>query len=132
MSDKIFTVKLKELDTKISKLHNQITLSEAYDDTSLKAEIAALKKSCLQTEERLGKMLRFSKNETATIISEAYTKMLNIAQNTKEKAEKRFLETEASSDEKLLMAEYVLDFAALAADYAVLVSLEAIASQKKC
>ena len=39
--------------------------------------------------------------------------------------------SELSAENKILMAEYLLDFAMLAADHALLTSLEAIKAQKE-
>lgn len=132
MSQEILTVKLGELDERIGKMHSRIHLSESASRRQLKCEIEALRKECAQTEKKLGEELRFSKTETTAILSETYDETERIIEKTKEKMDvpsSGYIGQESGAEEKILLAEYMLDFAMLAADHALLVSLEAIDAQ---
>lgn len=65
------------------------------------------------------------------MLADAYAEAERIIQDSKEKL--AGLAQESSRDEaleeKILLAEYAMDFAMLAADHAVAISMEAIASQ---
>lgn len=134
MSQEILAVKLSELDERIGKMHSRIHLNEFAGHGQLKCEMEALRKECAQTEKKLGEELRFSKTETTSILSEAYNEAERIIEKAKEKMEVQpsgYIRGESDLEEKILLAEYMLDFAMLAADHALLVSLEAIDAQKE-
>ena len=132
MAYEIFAVKLHELDEKIRKMHSRIHLCESVQYKKLTDEIKALRQECEETERMLSRELKFSCAKPVAKIFEAYTDIWNIIKKTKEEL---FTQTPASeelancADEKILMAEYVLDFAVQGANYALLVSMEAIDAQ---
>lgn len=132
MSHEILTVKLCQLDEKIGKLHSRIHLTEYAEHAQVKSEIAKIRKECEETEMMLHKNLRFSKAEMLAMLSDTFSEVEQVIGKAKEKMNKCVSEDENEElypEEKILMAEYALDFAMLAADHALLMSLEAIDAQ---
>jgi len=127
----ILSVKLKELDKKICKLHSGISASGTAGKDDIKAEIAALKDECERERENIGRTLELSRSSTVAELFEAYKKVEEIISEEKEKA---FCPAGADGEvicleKKILFAEYSLDFALQAANRALLTSMEAIYSQ---
>lgn len=132
MTHEILSVKLCELEEQISRLSSRIHLSETAGHDQLRQEIRALSKECTETELTLREKLRLSKAEVVATLAKAYEEVEQLIQKAKSE-----LETQAASrddgdaavEEKILLAEYVLDFAVEAANRALLLSMEAIDAQ---
>lgn len=132
MSHEILSVKLCELDEKIGKLHSRIHLSESSGHSRIEQELEAIREECAETEFALGKKLKFSKSEIVSIYSDAFGEMERVIGKAKEKVREctaALADGESVPEAKILMAEYALDFAMLAADRALLMSMEAIEAQ---
>lgn len=76
--------------------------------------------------------LDLSKSEMVKILADAYTQINQVLETTNSKIEQQAAKqqsTEITAESKILLAEYALDFAAQAADQALLLSLQAIDAQ---
>ena len=132
MSHEILSVKLCQLDDKISRLHSRIHMSETAGHAELRREIAAMKQEYAESETVLRVKLRHSKSEMVSILDQGYRQMEQIVRNTEKRLRTMAddsLNTEAIAEEKILLAEYALDFAHQAADKALLLSMDAIDAQ---
>ena len=132
MAHEILSVKLCELEEQISRLSSRIHLSETADHDQLKQEIRALSKECAETELSLREKLRLSKAEVVAVMSRAYEGTEQLIRKARSELETQAAgrdDGEASVEEKILLAEYVLDFAVEAANRALLLSMEAIDAQ---
>ena len=124
MADEILSVKLRELDDKITTLHRNIQLGESGIPRHIKAGLAPLRAEITETELLLQKKLECSKSSAVAPLSAAYREIEAVIQRTRDKQALLF-----SAEEKILVAEYALDFALQAADRALLSALEAISAE---
>lgn len=133
MAYEILAVKLCELEEQFSRLSSRIHLAETAGYKQLRQEIAALSRECAESELTMRKKLQLSRAEIVAPLASTYREVEQIIQRTKaelfEKAASRG-GTDAASEEKILLAEYALDFAVQAANRALLLSMQAIDSQK--
>ena len=113
----MLSAKLCELDDDICRLHGRIQQGAENLDSEIRAAELELEESQRSLNERLA----FSRSETVQDIAKIYRRIEN-ALSSEQK--------ELSADERLLLAEYSLDFAMLAARKAVLQSLRAIRSSE--
>lgn len=132
MAHEILSVKLCELENQLSRLSSRIYLSETAGNERLQQEIQTLSKEYVENEMTLRKKLEMSKAELTATLADAYAAIQLIIEKTKSK-----LQIQADcqnnavdvAEGKILLAEYALDFAAQAANQALLLSLEAIDAQ---
>lgn len=92
----------------------------------------ALSDENAETELTLRNKLDLSKSEMVKILADAYTQINHILEMTNSKIERQAAKEqtpESTAESKILLAEYALDFAAQAADQALLLSLQAIDAQ---
>ena len=132
MAYEILAVKLCELEDRLARLSTRIHLCETSGHKQLQEEIHALTKECEETELTLQKKLQFSKAEIVAILSDTYREVEQIIQKSKTALQKQAdaqNRSDAASEEKILLAEYALDFALQAANRALLLSMEAIDAQ---
>ncbi len=129
MPHEILSVKLCELDEQIARLHSRIYLSETAGCERVRLEAEALQKECAEAELTLRNKLHFSKAAVVTGLSEFYDKVEEIARQEKLKYLAEEQDKELAVEEKLLLAEYALDFAMQAVNRALLTSLKAIETQ---
>lgn len=131
MPHEILSVKLCELDEKIARLHSRIHLSETAGHERIRAEVESLQNECAETELTLRNKLQFSRAAVVTRLSEFYDEVERIIRQGKEKLEHpaEGQDEDLTVEEKLLLAEYALDFAMQAANRALLTSLRAIEAQ---
>ena len=113
----MLSAKLCELDDDICRLHGRIQQGAENLDSEIRAAELELEESQRSLNERLA----FSRSEAVQDIAKIYRRIEN-ALSSEHK--------ELSADERLLLAEYSLDFAMLAARKAVLQSLRAIRSSE--
>lgn len=113
----MLSAKLCELDDDICRLHGRIQQGAENLDLEIRAAELELEESQRSLNERLA----FSRSEAVQDIAKIYRRIEN-ALSSEQK--------ELSADERLLLAEYSLDFAMLAARKAVLQSLRAIKSSE--
>lgn len=129
MAHEILTIKMYELDKKIGCLQSRIQMSELADHDRIRAEAEELRRECRESEANLRNRLRFSKNGVVSLLADAYSEIEQTIEKTKEKLGTPDLEEpgeELSMDERILFAEYTLDFAMQAVSQALLVSMETL------
>lgn len=132
MAHEILSVKLCELDDQLSRLSSRIHLSETAGHDQLRQEIDALTKECAETELTLQKRLKLSKAEAVATLASTYGEIEQIIQRAKSTLKAQAVcrkDADYETEEKILQAEYALDFAVQAANRALLLSMEAIDAQ---
>lgn len=132
MAHEILSVKLYELDKKISKVHSRIQLSETASHDQIKTEIEKLQDECEENTITLQNKLSFSKGKVVGTLSQAYEEVEKIIQQVKCEVGNSQVDTgseEITAEEKILLAEYALDFAMQAANHALLIAMEALDAQ---
>lgn len=134
MTNDIFSVKLYEMDKAIGQIHSRVEQGEKDSPEQLAEDIRVLRNECRENRENLHNKTKYSKAKLVERISEAYERVDQVIQEVQQQLGISFAEeqiSELSAENKILMAEYLLDFAMLAADHALLTSLEAIKAQKE-
>lgn len=132
MAYEIFSIKLYELDEKIRRLHSRIQMSESAQHSKITDEIQTLRKECEETELMLARELKYSQGRVVSKLSKAYTEIEQNYKEDKSRDVRRCPEQkngDSMAEEKILLAEYALDFAVQAASRALLLSMEAIDAQ---
>ena len=132
MAHEILSIKLCQLEERVERLHSRIRLSETADRPRLGREMERLEQECLASEAALREQLQHSRSGLVSILSQGYSQMEQIIQTSRDQLQtlaRDNPEPEAGVEEKLLLAEYALDFAHQAADRALLFSMEAIDAQ---
>lgn len=132
MSREILTAKLGQLEDQVERLHTCIHMSEAASHSQLKRQIDALERECVEAESALRRDMQRSKSGLVPILAQSYDQVGRIIQSSKQRLqalEADSPDVEAVVEEKLLLAEYALDFAHLAAARALLISMDAIDAQ---
>ena len=136
MAQDVLDVKLSELRDVFDRLELRIRLSETVGHDRLQQDIEALRRECGETERNMQSELLSSRAALAVILASAYGRMHETAKwvetELKERAESRVgadVGAVETAEEKILLAEYALDFAVQTANRALLLALEAIDSQ---
>ena len=132
MAHEILSVKLCELEDQFSRLSSRVHLSETAGHEQLQQEMMALSKECAETKLTLQKKLQMSKAEMVAVLASTYKEIEQALQTSRLKLQEQAADrdhSDALAEEKILIAEYALDFAALAANRALLLSMEAIDAQ---
>lgn len=132
MAHEILSIKLCELDERFARIQSRVHMSETADIDRLSDEIRALKDECAENALSIQGSLQRSKAKTPLELLGAYEQIEGIIHRTlngiNDPCESPD-DAELASEKMMLLAEYELDFAALAADRALLIALEAIAMQ---
>lgn len=127
MAHGILDAKLRELDQAVSSIHSRILWAEDAPMQALEQEMHRLQLQCTEASNWMASKLQHSQARTAAVLSSAYRQILQIISDAQSLAG----QTSADDAESLLLcAEYALDFAAQAANRAVLLSLKAIDTQR--
>ena len=132
MTHDILSVKLYELDKEIGQMHSRIEQGEMDCPEQVEKDIQELRRECRENREMLHNKMKYSKAKLVGRIAEAYDKVDQVIQIAQEQLGISFTEEttkELSAENKILLAEYFLDFAMQASNYALLMSLEAIHAQ---
>ena len=132
MAHEILSVKLCQLDERMERLHSRIHISETACQSRLQQEIDALTEECDQAEATLRESLARSKSGVASLLAQGYDQVGRIIRSTKDRLQSIATanpDQEAAVEEKILLAEYALDFAHQAADRALLLCMDAISAQ---
>ena len=132
MAHEILSVKLYELEKKIEQLCGRIQISESASHDRIKAETETLRRECAENALILRNRLMFSKASAVAKLSEAYVRVEQIIKKTKEEIGNSMTEECSGSipvEEKILLAEYSLDFAMQVSNHALLIAMEAIDAQ---
>lgn len=134
MAHEILAVKLCELEEQLSRLSGRIQLTETARKDQIQQEMEALARECAETKLALQKKLQRSRAEMVATLSDGYERIGEILQETKAALQAQATKRGAPDDaveEKILLAEYGLDFAVQAANRALLLAMEAIYAQLK-
>lgn len=130
MTHDLFSVKLYELDKTIGQIHSRIEQGEMDRPEQIAEDIRQLRRECAENRDILYNKMKYSKAKLVGRMAEAYDRVDKVIQDLQAQLTKN--QTEGlSAENKTLMAEYLLDFAMLAANHALLVSLEAIQAQQE-
>ena len=132
MAHEILSVKLCQLDDCMEKLHSRIRMSETEDCIRLQRELTILEQECSETEYALREKLQRSKSALTAVLSQSCRQLEEIIRQTDEQLQtiiRSSPDEETAVEGRLLLAEYALDFAHLAASRALLVSMKAIDTQ---
>ena len=132
MAHEILTVKLCELEDQLSRLSSRIHLTETANREQLHQEIRALSQECAETALTLQRKLRLSRAEVVATLAKTYGEIERIIQEAKSELEEQSIhrrDADYAAEEKILLAEYALDFAVQASNRALLLSMEAIDAQ---
>ena len=131
MAQEILGVKLCQLDEKISQLHSHIRQSQLANPDQLCRELETVRRECAATETALREKLEHSKSSLVSVLAQGYREAEQIIQEEQVSLRQHFTADPPSAlEEQLLTAEYALDFAYLASERALLLSLEAIAAEQ--
>ncbi|WP_297213138.1 hypothetical protein [uncultured Flavonifractor sp.] len=131
MAHEILSVKLCQLDDSVGRLHSRIHMSETSNHQHLQQEIAVLEQECMDAEAALRENLRRSKSSLVSVLARGYGQVEHDIEQSKTQLQ-QLVGTGPDSEaveERLLLAEYLLDFAHRAADRALLFSMKAIDAQ---
>lgn len=126
MANEIFSIKMYELDQKIGRLRSRIEIIESSDHDRIRSEISGLRGECAENRAELVSRMKYSKNRRVAVLSESYEEMEQMIKNAMDKLEHGGENEAFSADERILLAEYTLDFAMQAVNHALLVSMEAL------
>lgn len=131
MAHEILSVKLCELEDQFSRLSSRIHLSETASHERLQREIKELAEEYTETELTLRKKLQLSHAEIVSILADAYKEIEQLVKKAEDSLQKQEdgSSPDAAVEEKILLAEYALDFAVQTANRALLLSMEAIDAQ---
>lgn len=140
MAHEILSVKMYELDKKMEQTHSRIQLAENMDMEKLHQQIQDIRQECIENRIILENRLHHSKTDCVAKLASIFDQVeeavgkvleaenLDLRAENSEKFNEYFL---PGAEEKILTAEYALDFAMQAVNRALLVSLEAIEEQRK-
>ena len=133
MANKILSAKLNELDKDFKQLHGYIKLSETADISEIEKEIEILKNEISENKKSLCGKMKCSKAEIVNRLADTYNEIGELIDTTSiESALSKPGEFGRTAvEERILLAEYALDFAMQAANRALLISMQAIYSQEK-
>ncbi len=131
MAHEILSVKLCELEDQLSRLSGRIHLSETAGQSQLRQEIQALRRECDETELALGARLRHSQCAMVSVLANSYNAVETAIQAAGDalRSQAQNAPPEEAAEQKILLAEYALDFAIQASNQALLLSMQAIDAQ---
>lgn len=132
MTHEILTLKLQELDDQFSRLRRRIHSSQAADQIQIRQELSALSEEYTARLSALQQSLLQSRAEVAAVLASTYAEVeqaIQQADRTLEHRASSLTDREVQAEEKVLLAEYALDFALLAANRSLLLSLQALDAQ---
>lgn len=140
MAHEILSVKMYELDKTLEQTHSRIQLAESMDMERLHQQIQDLRQECAESKMILENRLHHSKTDCVMKLANVYDQVEAAVEKVLEAQNIDLKNTDMEqlkesllpgAEEKILTAEYALDFAMQAANRALLVSLEAIEAQRK-
>lgn len=138
MAHEILSVKMYELDKKLELTHSRIQVAESMDEERLHQQIENLRQECQESRITLENRLHHSKTDCVMKLAGVYDQVEAAVGKVLEAENINLKDTEKpisesllpGAEEKILTAEYALDFAMQAANRAILVALEAIEAQR--
>ena len=132
MAQESLSIKLRELEAQITRLLIRIQLSENDDNAHLQQAIEGLKRECGENELALKNRLQLSRSGIVSTISHTYGQIETIIHQCKDTLQAYAslrADPDQEAEEKILLAEYALDFSIQAANRALLLAMEAMAAQ---
>ena len=128
MAYEILSIKLDELDRRFARLHRLIQIGESANRDWIHSEAVTLQNVCAEETRTLRDQLQRSKSSMVAGLSEAYCQIEQVIQTAMAKMKEKPAQpgSDLPAEEKLLVAEYALDFAAQAADRALWVAMNAM------
>ena len=129
MSHEILSAKLYELDREFGLLHGSIQLSETASREQLGQELARLRQKNEADRLAFQTKLKFSRSPMVGKLASSYETIEAFVDRERDGPFSEVWRRGLSAEEALLLAEYSLDFAAQAANHALLLSLEAVSAQ---
>ena len=90
MSCEVLSIKLCQLDDRLTRLHSRIHISETANQNQLQQEICAMKQECVDSETALQESLRHSKSGLVCVLGQGYRQIEQILQNTKNSCKYRY------------------------------------------
>lgn len=129
MGQEILSVKLGQLEEQLDRLHNRIRIGQTSGHSQLRQEIEDLKRECDETRNDLLENLQKSRSPLVSVLAQSYAQVEAIVQESKDHLQLMAQDSpdeETILEEKILLAEYALDFAHQAANRVLLLSLDAI------
>ena len=124
MAHEVLAVKLDELDDTLKLLHSRIHVCESAPLAQLQHDMDTLQCEYIQSSAVLRDSLQHSKLPAISVLSEAYQQIEHTIMTAMQTLQMQ------EPEEKILLAEYALDFSVQAANRALLCALDAIAAQK--
>ena len=132
MSHEILSMKLCQLDERLTKLHNRVHISQTADHNQLQQHIEAMQREYAAYEATLRENLWRSKAGLVSVLNRGYRQIEQIIQDTQAQIQTIEADSpETIAERKILLAEYALDFAYQAADRALLLSMDAMDAQRQ-
>ena len=137
MAHEILSVKMYELDKKLELAHSRIQVAESMEEERLHQQIQDLRQECQESRITLQNRLHHSKTKCVMKLADVYDQVEAAVGKVLENINLKDPEQPISesllpgAEEKILTAEYALDFAMQAVNRALLVSLEAIEAQRQ-
>lgn len=132
MAHEILSIKLYELEEQITRLLARIQLSENDDNAQLQQAIKALKQECAENELALKNKLQLSRAGIVGTIARTYEQIetsIHRCETGLQINASHKVAPDQEAEEKILLAEYALDFSIQAANRALLLAMEAMAAQ---
>jgi len=131
VAHQLLTAKRLELEEHLDKFHSRIRISESSDYDQLQEEMKILREEYAKNERSLANKLNHSKRDVVNILLNAYREIERVIRQAQEEitASSEQIEEEGFTENKLLLAEYEMDFSMQAIDRALIVSLDAIATE---
>ena len=128
MAYEILSIKLNELDQRFARLHSLIQTGESANRDWIHSEAVTLQNVCAEEARTLRDQLQRSKSSMVAGLSAAYSQIEKVIQTVLAPMQEKPARSgsDLSAEEKLLVAEYALDFAAQAADRALWVAMNAM------
>ncbi len=131
MAHEILSIKLREMDDTISRMRTRINIGESSTCDEIEKEIAELKAECATIDSSLSDRLRNSKDGISKKLEGSFSEIKEAAFKAKNELKECYLleDTDSCVNNELLLAEYELDFAMMAASNALVSALEVTAKQ---
>lgn len=128
MANEILSVKLEELNQKLDRLRSRIQTAACADRDWLHGESEMLRQEFTEEERMLRDRLEHSKSGVVAELSGAYHRIQQEIRQTEEACTQAGNREDPAfpAEEKLLVAEYALDFAVQAVNRGLLTALEAM------
>lgn len=129
MEHDILSAKLRQLDDGLQRLHGRIEAGQRAGRTELRREIDALKAQCRQEEAALLRDLERSQSPLAPVLAQSFRQAEQLVRHAEAGLQEvcsQAPDEETRAEEKILLAEYALDFAQGAANRALLVCMNAM------